>query len=303
MCDNETFLTAARRDLLAPASTVDIDGLAGLWRWDEARVTCERPQELEDTPDLALRVRGALGRVLRDRALAPRRSDPWSRPSAFELFYQWAPPAEGGFEVARPFVIRVDVVGGRVEVAARLFGWAGFHIQEVREALWTALEGGVSLRAGARWRVPFRPIDASLDRREGVSIAGPTSQATLILETPTVIRAGRELTVRPAALPMAAARRAASLAPWMGVSLDQDVGALRAACLRIDYRTGDLTPARWVRHSIRRPGEPIPVYAFEGRVAMSGRLEALAPYLRLAETCGLGSHAALGFGRNRVAFY
>lgn len=297
------FLARARADLLAPATRVDVETLCRLWRWDEATVICDRPSDLEDYPDLALRVRGAMGRLLRERALSPRRADPWGRSSAWETLYLLEPPRRDGFEVARPFVVRVDVFGDRVVAAVRLFGWAGLHVEDVAEALWNALAGGVSLRAGGRIRVPFLPRDVTVSRSEGVEFHHAPGRAELLFDTATVIRRGHVLTVDPASIPMAAVRRAASLAPWMELGLDHDEAALREACDDADYDMGGVTAASWTRFSIRRPDAPIPVYAFRGRVRMAGRIGTLAPYLALAETCGLGSHAALGFGRVRAVLY
>lgn len=293
----------AQEDLLSPAASVEVAALTRLWRWDEATVICERPRDLEEQPDFALRVRGAVGRQLRLRALDRPRRDPWGRPSAWTLLYDLEPPRRDGFEVARPFTVRAVVSRDRVVATIRLFGWAGMLVEEVGEALWMALQEGVSLRAGGRRRVAFPPLEVAITRTEGLRVPDACGHVDLLLDTPTVIRKGDRLTLDPKSVPMAAVRRVTSLAPWMEVRLVHDERALAVAAGEASYDLEGLVPASWIRFSIRNPDAPIPVYAFRGRIRMAGRLTPLAPYLALAETCGLGSHAALGFGNVRAILY
>lgn len=297
------FLSDARSGLLAPRISVDVEELSRLWRWDEARVICERPNSLEETPDLPMRVRGAWGRALRDHALMPRRRDPWGRPSAWETLFLFDPPREPGFEAARPYAVRVDVRRDTVEASIRLFGWAGLYVDEALLALWRALEGGVSLRTSGRMRVSFPPIEAHRSRAEGLAAQGVTRHGRLFFDSPTIVRRQRTLAIDPPSILMGAVRRAASLAPWMELGLARNGPRLREACQALTYDMSELLPARWTRWSIRRPGSPIPVNAMVGSMSFHGDIDPIAPYLRLAETCGLGSHAALGFGRVRAVLY
>lgn len=294
------FLAQAERDIRSGGVPVDIAGLARMWRWDEVLIRCERPVELEETPDLALRVRGALGRHLRDMALAPRRPDPWGRPPAWRTLFELEPPRGDGLELARPFVVRVDVVGDRIEVSVRLFGWSGLHVEEVGEALWNALGSGVALRPGGRFRPPFTPRSVDMARIEGVPWRDQARSVDILFDTPTVVRRGDRLSIDPASVPMAAVTRVASLAPWMECALKYDRSSLINASARLDYDMAEIRPVSWTRFSTRNPDAPIPVYAFQGRLRARGNLAPLAPWLALAETSGLGSHAALGFGRVRA---
>ena len=89
----------------------------------------------------------------------------------------------------------------------------------------------------------------------------------------------------------------------MELRLLHDAVQLREVCQALTYDMSELLPARWTRWSIRRPGSPIPVNAMAGSMTFHGDVDPIAPYLRLAETCGLGSHAAMGFGRVRAVLY
>lgn len=298
-----TFLARAERDLLSPAVRLDVEALARLWRYDEVTVVADRPEDLEDHPDLALRLRGAMGRALRAQADRPRRADPFGRPTAWQTLFALEPPRAYGREVGRPFVTRMTVGGRSVEATVRLFGWAGLHAEEVGEAVWTALGGGLALRTGGRFRVPFLPRTVSVGRVEGVSHAAQADRAALMFDTPVVIRAGDRLQIDPTSIIPAGARRVASLAPWMEYKLDWREAEVRAASEALTYDLAELTAVAWRRFSVRRPDAPIPVYAFQGRVRIQGALAPLAPYLAMAETCGLGSHAALGFGRMRAVVF
>lgn len=297
------FLAEARAGLLDPAMRVDVGVLMQLWRYDEAAVHFKRPASLEEAPDLPMRVRGAWGRQLLERTLGRPRRDPWGRSSAWETLFALDPPRNAEHEIGRPQTIHIDASREMMTARIRLFGWAGLYVDDALAALWRALEGGVSLRAGGRMRAAFQPIGAARTRFEGV--AGPVGlrHGRIIFESPAVVRRGRRLALDPTSILMSSVKRAASLAPWLELGLAHDAAELREACEALSFDMSALLPARWTRWSQRQPDAPIPVNAVTGSMSFHGDLDPIAPYLRLAETCGLGSHAALGFGRVRVVLY
>ena len=114
-------------------------------------LTCTRPRDLEDHPDLAMRIRGALGRTLKQLCDLPQaRPDPFGRPDAFLTLYNTS-------KAGRPMQVAVDVKAGTLTVSVGLFGGAGFHLPRVEEALVLALSQGVALRHGGRMRAVFTP--------------------------------------------------------------------------------------------------------------------------------------------------
>ncbi|MEZ5785683.1 MAG: CRISPR system precrRNA processing endoribonuclease RAMP protein Cas6 [Xanthobacteraceae bacterium] len=274
------------------------DELLLMWIHEEIRVVCARPPELEDYPDLAMRIRGAFGRAL---ALAgppiAHRHDPFDRPPPFPPLFG----AEG--ETARLFTIDVDVLADVVQVDLRLFGAAAFWADQCREALVAALAGGVSLKAESRLRHPLEPLDCMMRRVCADLPPRSVGAVAMACVTPVAVRSDHALLTTPAALLYAAVTRARRLAPWLDVSLTADWGALRGTCEQARVVRDRLLPYRSVRFSQRQRDRRIPVTGLLGECRVEGDLTPLAPFLVLAEHTHIGSHAALGMGRVRLVMY
>lgn len=269
-----------------------------MWTQEEIRVVCARPPGLEDHPDLAMRIRGAFGRVL---ALAgppiAHRHDPFDRPPAFPALFG------GEEEAARPFAIDVDVLGAVVHVDLRLFGNAAFWADQCREALVAALAGGLSLKAGSRVRHPLDPVDC-LMRRVCAALPPPSVGAvSLTCLTPVAVRSGAALLTSPPALLYAAVTRVRRLASWLDVELSADWSVLRRACDQARVVDEQFLPYCSERSSQRQRDRRIPIAGVLGACRMEGDLTPLAPFLVLAEHTHIGSHAALGMGRVRLVMY
>lgn len=280
------------------------DQLLLLWTQDEVRVVCRRPSGLEHHPDLAMRIRGALGRQLAVAgAPVAGRFDPFGRQGAFDLLYSQSRGPESSGEQARPMAIDADVVGEHVIVEARLFGRAGFWIEQVRDGLLAALQNGVSLRLGGKTHVSFEILDC-LQRRFVPEIPIKTGrEAVLAFRTPVRVRAGERTRRDPLAILWSAVTRVRGLAAWQEAELVLDELQLRAEAARLTFDDEDLTPMNFRRHSIRQGNVAIPVSGSIGKLVARGRLEGLTPFLTLGQYTHIGSHAALGFGRYDFAIY
>ncbi len=271
-----------------------------MWTQDEVRVICRRPQDLEDHPDLALRIRGAFGRRLATMGppIAGRR-DPFARAPAYEVLFGGA----AGAGAARPFVIDVDVVGDKVVVDLRLFGAGGFWVDQCRVGLIEALAQGVAIRAGSRHRVAFEPLDC-LARRVVAELPPPqVGGVRLTFLTPVAVRVGASLYAAPGALLGACIGRARRLAAWFHVEIEDDFPGLGRLCRDARIVREDLLPFRSARFSQRQRDREIPVSGLLGQVEAEGPLGPLAAYLALAGYTHIGSHAALGMGRVRVSLW
>ncbi len=287
-------------ELTAPPNRVDLDGLLDLWTHDDVVIRCRRPSDLEDSPDLPLRTRGALGNALETLgARAGARPDPFDRPSAHWQMFQWTSSS-----FARPYVTRAEVRGDKVEMRVRLFGFAAFHGPAVLQALCTALEDGVSIRNhGVRAR--FAVIDATVER-----FCGPTrdwrrfaSSTMLTLLTPLIVRRGQSIRIDPLSLMRSALRRAEMVAPWMHCTLEHDAAELMARVETFRFDLSEIHPERWIRTSRRNPGKGIPVEGYAGRILIDGNLGSWATYLDLAQYASLGGECALGCGAVRATFF
>lgn len=272
-----------------------------LWQHHDIVLCCARPDGLEDQPDLALRVRGALGNALEELCgYAPSRPCPFVRESAHDLLYYWPAPQVatdfGPLEVAVPWVVRADMRAQHVTIVIRLMGEAHIHAPLVCAAALMALEGGVALRNHAI-RVPFPVLAVDEFRFDGGAKdwADQASSVLLRFQSPVVIRARNDIRLEPEAVMRSACRRVAALAPWMGFALAADEAALRRAIFALRFRI-DIHPEHWVRTSRRDPGTGIEVFGYGGSMRAEGALEALLPYLQLVEWAGVGGECASGFG-------
>ena len=290
--------------LREPMHNVALAELLDLWQHDDVVVICQRPSDLEDCPDLPLRIRGALGNALEEMCAQNVRPDPFDRPSAHHLMFKWNPPKRGAVEVARPYVIRAEVRGDIVEVRVRLFGLAGFYTPMVMRALITALDGGVSVRNhGSRARLAA--VDARLERFDGLARdwARDGSAATLHLLTPVIIRRNQDLRIAPLSLFRSALRRALALAPWMNCDLLIDEAALLSNASQLRCTMADVHAETWNRTSRNNPGQVIPMNGYGGSVSIEGDLREWASFLDLAQLASLGGECALGFGAVRLTLF
>lgn len=290
--------------LTDPVHDVDLPGLLDLWQHDDAVVFCKRPSDLEDCPDLPLRLRGALGNALEGLCANIALPDPFDRPTAHQLMFKWKPPRFGPVEVATPYVVRAEVRGDVVEVRVRLFGFASFHATMVIRALITALEEGVSLRNhGVRAR--FAVQDARIERFDGAmrSWIRDGSIATLHLLTPVIIRRNQDLRIDPLSLLRSTLRRAQAISPWMNCHLDVDEAGLMNRARMLRCNMAGIFAENWNRTSRNNPGKALPMHGYGGTVTIDGALGDWATYLDLAQYGSLGGECALGFGAVRAIIY
>jgi len=292
------YFEQLRQQLLAPAMRLSAEQLLDIWQHDDVIVETPLPPDFEDCPDLNLRLRGAWLRQLHARRLErPRLDDPFERPAGWQLLYEWEPPTIGALRLARPFVVHSRIRGTRLQVCVRLFGRARWHAPEVQQALLAAMEGGVRLKARGI-HVALAVQQSWIARTDGLAYPPhvPTT-GMLRMESPLQVRRGKEKVIDPVAILLAAARRVAAVAPWMDAELLVDWAQLRACCEGLLIRMAQAHDVHFLAHSIRQRDVPVPVRALGGALHMSGAMEPMLPFLRLAEFTGVGSSAAKGLGQ------
>lgn len=325
----KTPLEMLETQLQRQRARVDIHQLLDLWQHTDLVFTCLRPSGLEDAPDLAGRIRGALGHALKEAVE--------DHPHAFglnafglepvnpyELFYNWKPCAiagpQSGLEASQPMTIRAEMNAKHVIVCLRLFGVARVHAPILSYALQRAVEGGIKLRnVGAGTHPdpiqPKNPTKLPAPRPNSVRISLPVigahalgfdgaafvwggtnaRRATVRLRTPTIVRNKHQASKDPAAILRSMIRRAACIAPWFGCQLEADAGALWAAISELDIDAW-LHEESWAWYSSREPGIQRRVEGCGGHMIVKGNLSLLSPYLRLAEFAHIGGSCAKGFG-------
>lgn len=294
---SQARLASLARLLAEPIARVTPEKLAGMFMIDQVIVTARRPPNLQSFPELATRIRGALGNVL--AAMGPpvyARKDYGARPRAFDVLWRALGQSESGDEIAKPLVIKADVRSDTVTVTASLFGLAGFWKPDVAAALVGALEDGIKLNDSGPVKVALPCLDLVHRRIAGFEPPSfAVREARLIFRTPLRLRAGRAEASSPAALPIALLNRAVRIAPWQQMAIEMDWPAMHRAARRIGV-SGELVPYRWERGS-QRMRKRIPVLGNLGAIVLRGDLDPFWPFLRIAENAHVGSHAALGLGQ------
>ncbi len=286
-----------RRDLPA----VPVETMRQLWQYDDIILQCRRPPDLEEQPDLPLRIRGAIGNVLETLCDHQRaRCDPFDREDAHELFYFWPAPKVdtvfGRLELAVPWIIRTTVRADQIWVTIRLFGEAAIHRNQIMAAAHMALNGGIALRNhGARTPISVQQVYWHRFDGGAKNWADHASAVRLHMATPLIIRKQQHIRLEPQAALRAAMRRVAVVAPWMGMAVTAEGSQLDDRVNQLEYHM-DIHPENWTRTSSRAPGRSIAVHAIGGWIAAQGDMSILLPWLQLAEYASIGSECASGFG-------
>ena len=290
-------LAALKRTLAAPPLALTPPALAALFETHVVRVTARRPEGLQDFPELAVRVRGAFGRVL--AALGPpivHRRDPFARPRAWDVLFEPMDEFPSRAPLAKPLVIHASIDREEVHASASLFGLAGFWLPDASAALVGALDGGVALWEAGRMKVPIPCLSAISERRVG--FAPPrfsVREARLHFRTPLRLRRGESLATADASLPIAIANRVARLAPWLSARLDVDWSEVHRRARDIDVDLDGMRPYSWARGT-QRARRKLPVLGLLGVAVLRGDLESWTPLLQIAEVANVGAHASVGLG-------
>lgn len=288
--------------LVNPPVTASIDALRRMWEYEAIRFVCRRPPEMQDYPELPVRLRGAFGRAL---YAMPPRFDRRGQPllPAREVLFDSIVPAASGVDVGKPFVIRALVDHQHIIVELRLFGMAAKWLDEAVVAMVAALEGGIALRPEQSLWVPLVVEDVLTASGR---LTGPPVRATLAnltFRSPVSVRRADRRVTDPRSLLASVVQRVEAMAPWQSIKLAHDAASARATVDGLRFDDSDLTAYRWQRNSIRAGNQPIGVMGLLGRLAVAGKLAPLIDYLRIAETCNTGSHAGLGLGWFDLALY
>lgn len=316
--------------LQSQPSVVDIATLLDVWQHEDLVFSCARPTGMEDAPNLAERIRGALGKTLEDWRNDPDIRDREGFAEAHDALFFWISCTVIGprtsLEVAPPMVISAQMDAHYVVVRLRLFGFARVYAPAVFIALGAALNGGVKLRnpeAGThpaplptgsgtggdvlRPKSHYQPVhvlSAQPQRFDGALHAwntGNASRAKIKILSPVVIRNRHDVQKEPTSVLNSMVRRAMALAPWFGCRLDVDVGALHACVEALELRDR-FHDQSWHWFSSRDKGVPRTVHGFGGHLVAFGQLTPLLPFLQLAPLTHIGGSCAKGFGNVTVTF-
>lgn len=276
--------------LRQPLAWVGFERLLAHWRMVTVRLTAPWPEGLEDGPDLAGRLRGALGPALLDCASGT--------PSGFQLCFRANAVWARGLEVPKPFTLVCERTGSMMVVRLVLFGFAGAWAGEVIEALILALRRGVRSRFGGKVFVRTAPSGIDVSRVEGIAMPQlHGGEVTLAFRSPVAVRRERHMVVDGPALLGGLAMRICGLARWQDLGVSDDFAALRQTVATLDYDYGDMRPVAWKRWKRGQASFPVPMDGLIGPLRLRGNITPLAPLLVLGTSCHAGSGAVFGLGR------
>lgn len=288
-------LLALADDLRAPPFPMAVETLAERWEIHVVRAVAPCPEGLEDYPEISIRLRGAMGRALHD--LPPRFSVTGrERPHAYDVLFSPLVRDAGGDEVPRPLLARAWIADGLLHAEVRLFGDAMAWADDAGPALLMALRGGLALSGRSRRRVAAEPDDVYEARTWHVAVPDRIDYASLTFRSPVTTRLGGRLSGDPRSILRGVLRRVEAMARWQGAALLPPTDAACRALETVAVDARALHFYRATRHSRRQGDRAIPMAGHLGRLVLTGQLAPLVPYLAIAETCNIGSHAGLGFG-------
>lgn len=297
-------MTVAER-LQAPASVVDLDGLAAGWFQQTIALRVAGAGETIGHPQLLRKARGAFGRGLMRSASAEALAGapcPWRPACALDVLFREQGQLQPGRGLPKPFVIEADRSRDDLILRLTLIGFACDWMDGARER-WIE-----AAREGLPWAVLARDLNAAprsvdvVDCRvttlEGVR-TDATPDAVAIHFTTGVDATGEDMRDSPWTLPARIVNRLAALARWQDMALDPDaMPALADLWRRLDYQPY----LRLEEHFglSHRTGHAMRNAGFRGSVDISGVLAPLWPALRLGELAHVGRGATAGRGRYRI---
>ncbi|MFZ5834198.1 MAG: CRISPR system precrRNA processing endoribonuclease RAMP protein Cas6 [Pseudomonadota bacterium] len=270
--------------------------------WWEITIAADLPRDFEDVPNLADRLRGALGRALHRQAARPETGWLARVPTPYEMLFGEAFTCAGKV-VPRPFVIAAECGKGKLTAKLRLAGIAGSSVEPVCEALQEALERGIAIRHGGRLRVALTAQSATMAFHRGFSLPATGNHLSIRLLTPLVVRHGSRASGSLASLPHSMFRRLQGLARWDGFSVKEPEINFKDHLNCLDTTLEGFSASNERRHSSEHGSNGMPVRGFTGIWRIAGNIEPLAPLFAAAAAFHAGGETALGFGRMEVLRY
>lgn len=285
--------------LAAPPLRVSLPELAEQWRTTSLRLLCEPKHPVEPGVWLAHAVRGAWGNALM-RRFATARTSPFPRAAAFDVFFGTHGQITSRRQIPKPYVFSVDRRGRTIELVLTLLGFADYWRPEAGQAFIEAVETGITVAEGKRFRPGWKILDAEWHRQEGLDYPASTPVLVIVFETPWRIGIRGAIGTRLGEFPMSLLERASGLARWHDCRLEADWSGWRSLSRATRFSNVALQGMTWTRRSARQGGRAIPEKGLIGRFAIDEPDDRLLPALAIGQTCHVGAESSLGLGRFTV---
>jgi hypothetical protein len=277
----------------AASESVSIEEAARRLAFTDLAFWMRRPPYFEEEPDLADRFRGALGRRLEELA----RGDDIEAAADAHALHGFLFGGDAPRELARPFVLRIDVRKNEIKAVLRLFGLAANYWSVAENAFAAACEQGVALKQNSKHRLRFEILTREHHACAGLPKSAVPQRATLLFRTPLAIRSGQHTKMELRTLPVNIAARLAKLLAWQGVMLEYDRRMLAQVAGRLELDQREMRWLSWMRHSSTTRDGGMSIGGFVGALRVTGDLQPVWPLLRAGAITHAGGETALGLGR------
>lgn len=250
------------------------------------------PPGFDTGPSLPGRLRGALGRALRQRSPSPalaRRMSLFDIPDAAQALFM-------ATDMGRPYTLFVETQGRDIRLILRLFGRASVWSCDIEAALAAALADGIGIAPLSRVKARFSDITIA---RQTYTLPPTLPSAPcwrLITRSPI------SLERRDAQAPDAAAiigslfARAQNAMAWCGYAMQIEPGRLATLQTRGAIVDWSLYPESWPRYS-NRQGQRVEMLGLSGAATLALDEPEIPVLTTLASCTGIGSHTTFGLGR------
>ena len=297
----EIALEGLRDQLANPPITVSIDQALDLWDMTIIRFICERPKNLDDFPEFSVRLRGAFGIGIKNMPPITNRRGLYKPPASAVLFSPMG-KLPNGDDIPKPLIIRGWVEDNKVNVEVRLVGIAMNFAEEAEHAMREMLGRGITLKRGRSIYVPLPIIECEHQHLSAMPPPCSANRISMNFKSPVSIRRKNKVTHSGRSILLSLRRRVSMMAPWQSLRLSaDDKFPHEVSQAKLDER--GLASFTWQRFSQNTGATPIPMQGQLGTMIATGSLEQVAKYCKIAEQVNTGSHAALGLGWFKAAFY
>lgn len=285
-----------QRRLFEPATTVTLAELPARWFHQVVEVRCVGQARLVGDVRLPGWLRGAFGQALMRGASPAALADrpcTFEPPCALDAVFRSQGRLRRDVDLPPPFVIDVGTGGEDAVLRLTVFGFACDWIEAAADAFLAGIRSVAPAGQG------FAPTARRIVTRNGVDPVPCSNRLMLEFRTPVDFRDPSGLAGDGRRLLMAMVRRVTALARYQDCAVEGAWGELARAAERVAPTAPSVRWVDWEQGS-DRTHQRRPMQGQVGRVVLEGPLGPFLGVLALAETCHVGSHAALGQGAFRL---
>ncbi|MGV6820362.1 MAG: hypothetical protein ACWA5T_07670 [Parvularcula sp.] len=241
------------------------------------------------------RVRGALGQILRAESKYCGDAE-----ILFTLLFdETADWRRNSPTLPRPFAISMRKGGRFVTLDVVLIGVAAYYGRALARSLVGALERGIAVAERSPVRTPLDLWDVDIDALCGhYDTRGMIKWACLVFHAPVSVMQGKRTHVTAENLVRSISARICRLAAWQDLHFSPDV--CEAMLNKMTWTVHPVGSARHAWNSSRQRRAGLVMQGERLMLIGEGAATGVLPFLRIAETVGVGARTAFGYGAFRL---